>query len=238
VPESYASEVIEVRVAIGACAVACATIACVAPGAGQSNSVKMGEALAFATAAGVAQVAESVAEQNARNNAPVRHASGLGVSPSCDNEGQYACVSARPSGSPPSTPAQEMTSADARDYVLGYVNGVRKLNGVPPLERAVALDDFAQAGSEELAQDHRPGKHWTDHAQELGTRSAEVQGAPAGEAPGTLQDQLAAVLLQMTGEGPGGMHHDVLLRPEWRKLGVGLVQGDDRRTYFTVDFSN
>jgi uncharacterized protein YkwD len=230
--------VTDVRVAIGACAVACSAVACVAPGAGQSNSAKMGEALAFATAAGVAQVAESVAEQNARNNAPVRHTSGLGVSPSCDNEGQYACVSARPSGSPPSTAAQEMTSADARDYVLGYVNGVRKLNGVPAVERAVALDDFAQDGSEELAQDHRPGQHWTEHAPELGTRSAEVQGAPAGEAPGTLQDQLAAVLLQITGEGPGGMHHDVLLRPEWRKLGVGIVQSNDRRTYFTVDFSN
>jgi uncharacterized protein YkwD len=230
--------VIEVRVAIGACALACAGAACVAPGAGQSNSAKMGEALAFAAAAGVAQVAESVAEQNARNNAPVRHASGLGVSPTCDNEGQYACVSARPAGSPPSTPEQEMTTADARDYVLGYVNGVRKLNQVPPVERTTALDDFAQAASEELAQDHRPGLHWSEHAQELGTRSAEVQGSPAGEAPGNLQDQLAAVLLQMTGEGPGGMHHDVLLRPEWHKLGVGIAQGDDRRTYFTVDFSD
>lgn len=233
----YASGVIAVRVAIGACAFSCACAACVAPGAGQSNSAKMGEALAFAAAAGVAQVAESVAEQNARNNAPVRHASGLGLSTSCDNDGQYGCVSARPSGSQPPPPA-EMTGADARDYVLGYVNGVRKLNGSPPVERAVALDDFAQTGSEELAQDHRPGKHWSDHAQELGTRSAEVQGAPAGEAPGALQDQLAGVLLRMTGEGAGGMHHDLLLRPEWRKLGVGIVQGDDRRTYFTVDLTD
>lgn len=233
----YASGVIAVRAGIAAGVVALANAACVAPGAGQSNSAKMGEALAFAAAAGVAQVAESVAEQNARNNAPVRHASGLGLSPSCDNDGQYACVGVRPSGSPPA-PAQEMTSADARDYVLGFVNGVRKLNGAPAVERAVALDDFAQAGSEELAQDHRPGNHWTEHSHELGTRSAEVQGAPAGEAPGTLQDQLAAVLLQMTGEGPGGMHHDLLLRAEWRKLGVGIVQSDDRRTYFTVDLTD
>lgn len=234
----YASRVIAVRVAIGACAVAYGAVACVAPGAGQSNSAKMGEALAFAAAAGAAQVAESVAEQNTRNNAPVRHASGLGLSPSCDNDNQYGCVSVRPGGAPPPPPPPEMTSADARDYVLGYVNGVRKLNGAPPVERAVSLDDFAQAGSEELAQDHRPGKHWADHAQELRTRSAEVQGSPAGEAPGALQDQLAGVLLQMTGEGPGGMHHDLLLRSEWRKLGVGIVQGDDRRTYFTVDFSD
>ncbi|HEX8791060.1 MAG TPA: CAP domain-containing protein [Polyangiaceae bacterium] len=226
-----------VRAAIGAGVFACAASACVAPGAGQSNGAKMGEALAFAAAAGVAQVAESVAEQNARNNAPVHHASGLGLSPACDNDGQYACVSARPSGSQPE-PRPEMTSADARDYVLGYVNGVRKLNGAARLERAITLDDFAQAGSEELEQDHRPGKHWTEHAQELGARSAELQGSPTGEAPAGLQDQLASVLLQMTGEGPGGMHHDVLLRTEWRKLGVGIVQGDDKRTYFTVDFTN
>lgn len=233
----YACGVIVVRAATLSWAIACAASACVAPGAGQSNSAKMGEALAFAAAAGVAQVAESVAEQNARNNAPVRHASGMGLSPACDNDDQYACVSVRPSGAP-SAPPPEMTSADARDYVLGYVNGVRKLNGAPLLERTVALDDFAQQGSEELAQDHRPGKHWTEHAQELAARTSEVQGSPAGEAPGALQDQLAAVLLQMTGEGPGGMHHDLLLRSEWRKLGVGIVQGDDRRTYFTVDFSD
>ena len=98
----------DVRLAIGACAVACSAVGCVAPGAGQSNSAKMGEALAFAAAAGVAQVAESVAEQNARNNAPAGHASGLGASPSCDNEGQYTCVSVRPSGAPPSTPEREV----------------------------------------------------------------------------------------------------------------------------------
>jgi uncharacterized protein YkwD len=221
-----------------ACVLACADTACVTPGVGQSNGAKMGEALAFAAAAGAAQVAESVAEQNARNNAPVRHASGLGLSTSCDNEGQYGCVSARPAGSPESPPPP-MSDADARDYVLGYVNGVRKLNGSSPVERTTALDDFAQAGSEELAQDHRTGKHWAEHSPELRTRSAEVQGSPEGESPGSLQDQLAAVLLQMTGEGPGGMHHDILLRPEWRKLGVGIVQeGDGGRTYFTVDFSD
>ena len=40
----------------------------------------------------------------------------------------------------------------------------------------------------------------------------------------------------MTNEGPGGMHHDVLLRREWRKVGVGLFQRAGR-TYVTVDFT-
>ena len=53
----------------------------------------MGEALAFMAAAGAAQVAQSVAEQRARNNAPVTHAGGLAVSPSCGDQAQYPCVS-------------------------------------------------------------------------------------------------------------------------------------------------
>jgi hypothetical protein len=44
------------------------------------------------------------------------------------------------------------------------------------------------------------------------------------------------MLLQMMNEGAGGMHHDVLLRPEWRKLGVGVVRRDER-LYLTMDFS-
>jgi hypothetical protein len=41
----------------------------------------------------------------------------------------------------------------------------------------------------------------------------------------------------MMGEGAGGMHHDVLLRPEWHKLGVGIASRGGRR-YFTIDFSS
>jgi hypothetical protein len=33
------------------------------------------------------------------------------------------------------------------------------------------------------------------------------------------------------------MHHDVLVRPGWRKMGVGLVTRQGR-IYFTVDFSS
>jgi uncharacterized protein YkwD len=198
----------------------------------------MGEALAFATAAGAAQVAESVAEQNARNNAPVAHAYGAGVTP-CDNDHQYACLSvgASPGEPPRNTPQPEMTDEEARDYVLGYVNGVRKLNAEPPLARDPDLDAFAQAGSEELSQDHSPGAHLAGHAQELPATSAEVQGAPDGAAPGPLQDQIAGILLPLMAEGAGGTHHDMLLRPSWRKLGVGLLKRDGR-LFFTVDFSN
>jgi uncharacterized protein YkwD len=216
---------------------ACTSVA-VGCGAGlaQSNGAKMGEALAFAAVAGAAQVAQSVAEQHARNSAPVTHAGGVGVTPQCDNEGQYGCVSVSSSPSPPAAPEAELNDDEARDYVLGYVNGVRKLNAIGPVVRDEALDAFAQAGSDELAQDHKQNQHMTAHGPELQAVSAEVQGSPDGASAGPLQDQIAGSLLRWMGEGPGGMHHDALLRPDWRKVGVGIVRSGGRM-YFTVDFS-
>jgi uncharacterized protein YkwD len=224
------------RLAFLSAAVACGVIACVAPGMGQSNGAKMGEALAFAAAAGAVQVAESVAEQNARNNAPVTHASGLAVTQGCDDAGQYACVTVTPSPDPPAEPEPDLSDDDARDYVLGYVNGVRKIHHVAPLVRDDSLDAFAQAGSDALAQDHALGRHLAQHSLELRAICAELQGSPQGSAPGPLQDQIAEILLHMMDEGPGGMHHDMMLRPDWRKLGVGILK-QGGRMYFTVDFS-
>ncbi len=206
---------------------ASASLSCGA-GLNQTNGVKLGEALAFAAAAGAAQVAEAAAEQRARNNAPVtRSSTGASLSPGCNNSGQYACLTVTPSSpgeaSAGDTPDPEMDYEEARDYVLGYVNGVRKLNGVGPVVRDDSLDTFAQAGSDELAQDHRANQHMFEHAPELRPGSAEVQGPPDGSRPGPLQEQIGELLLAFMGEGPGGMHHDTLLRPEWRKLGVGIA---------------
>ena len=205
-------------------------------GVNASNGTKMGEALAFAAIAGAAQVAQSVAEQHARNSAPVTHAGGMGVSPQCDNEGQYGCLSVSGSPTAAQAPEAELNDDEARDYVLGYVNGVRKLNALGPVVREESLDAFAQAGSDELAQDHKQNQHMTLHAPELHAVSAELQGSPDGASAGPLQDQLAGSLLRWMGEGAGGMHHDTLLRPEWRKVGVGIVRTGGR-LYFTVDFS-
>jgi uncharacterized protein YkwD len=200
-----------------------------------SNNVKMGEALSFAAVAGAVQVAESEAERQARNQRPIAHASGVNVTPGCDDQDQYACATIASSPAP-RPPEREMTDDEARDYVLGYVNGVRKLNGQPPVAHDDALDKFARDGSEQLATEHRTGQHLADHPRDFHVPVGEVQGAPAGAPPGPLQDRLGEALLQMMNEGAGGMHHDVLLRPEWRKLGVGVVERADR-LYLTMDFS-
>jgi uncharacterized protein YkwD len=222
--------------AVALAAVICAASSgCGAANVPPSNSVKLGEALAFAGVAAAAQVAQSVMEQRARNNVPIRH-TGVSASPNCDNEGQYPCVSLTASSGDPRPPEEEMSIDEAREYVLGYVNGVRKLNDVEPLASDPAVDVFAQAGSDELAKDHRQGQHVTDHARELPAFGAEVQGSPQGSSGGLLQDQLGQTLIGWMNEGQGGMHHDILLRHEWRKLGVGIAQRDGR-TYFTIDFS-
>jgi hypothetical protein len=129
-----------------------------------------------------------------------------------------------------------MSDDEARDYVLGYVNGVRKLNGVARAERDASLEAFAQAGSEELAHNHRLNGHIAEHGRELQVPAGEVQGSPDGAPPGPLQDRLGEILLGIMAEGAGGLHHDTLLRPEWRKLGVGIVSREGR-LYFTADFS-
>jgi len=209
-------------------------LAC-APGLNQSNGMKMGEALAFMAAAGAVQVAQSVAEQRARNKAPVTHAGGLAVTPSCGDQAQYPCVSVSETD-PERPPEPEMSLDEAHDYILGYVNGVRKLNAVGPVIRDPALDSFAAEGSDALSFDHRLGQHLADHAADLHAIGAEIQGSPEGSAPGPLQDQLAEIMLHAMDEGPGGMHHDILLRREWRRLGVGIVSRG-KRMYFTVDFT-
>ncbi len=240
-PSSLAAYAKGMRLALP-CAVAFpfVSLACGA-GLNQSNGMKLGEALAFAAAAGAAQVVEAAAEQRARNNAPVTQSStGANVSPGCGNSGQYACLtvtSSSPAGGADEPSEPEMGDDEARNYVLGYVNGVRKLNGVGPLVRDDSLDAFAQAGSDELAADHRPNAHWVEHVRELRAASAEVQGSPDGARPGPLQEQIGESLLGFMGEGPGGTHHDTLLMPEWRKLGVGIVTHGGR-TYLTVDCSS
>ena len=202
-----------------ALAVACQGAAC-APGVYASNGTKLGYAAAFAAVAAATQVAQAAAEQQARNRAPVTHASmGMNVSPGCDNDGQYGCLSVAPAGAAGAHPEPEMSDDEARDYVEGYLNGVRKLNGLGLLVRDDALDAFAQAGSDELAQDHLPNQHLATHAADL--HLGEIQGPADGSSPGSLQDQLATVLLRFTGEGHGGLHHDAMLRPEWRKARRG-----------------
>ena len=223
-----------IGVVVFACNLSWFGLGCSGAGAQGGNLAMAG---VFVATAAAVQVANSVAEENARRNTPVTHASPM-VSTQCDNDGQYGCVSVQAAGDPPpsadgASPAPETSEADARDFVLRYLNGVRRLNGVAPLARDGALDAFAQAGSDELAVDHRPGAHLHANADGAG---AEVQGPPEGSDGGGVQDRVGEALLRFMNEGPGGADHDAVLGPQWRRLGVGLVNLGGR-TFLTIDFA-
>ncbi len=205
-----------------------------------SNATKMTEAAAFAGSAAVAQVVASAMEAHARNNAPVGHSStGLRATTDCDNEGQYPCVSV--SGSPSSAdptraPEPEMSGEEARGYVRDYINAVRRLHDLGTLARDSAIEVAAQADSETLARDHHAGQPGIEHTGPLDASHAELQASPEAPPERLLQDRLGAILLQWMDEKPDGPHRATLMRPDWRKVGVGIVTRDGR-TYFTVDLS-
>jgi uncharacterized protein YkwD len=206
-----------------------------------SNSTKMAEAAGFAGAAAAAQVVESAMEASARNNAPVGHSgAGLRATTPCDDVAQYPCVSVSRGADPEEraeSPAErEMTVEEARSYAIAYVNGVRELNGVSPVAPDPSIEAFAQAGSEELSLDHHASKHMIDHGGELGLHHDEVQASSDGSTGGPLQDRIGEILLQWMGEKPDGMHRSTIVRPDWRRTGVGIAVRDGR-IYFTMDFS-
>ena len=131
--------------------------------------------------------------------------------------------------------APELTIEDARKHALTYVNGARYLKGAVPLELDADLNAFAQEGSEQLSRDHRAHRHIEDNAARC-AGCAENQGDANGCAPEPLADQIDGALAAMMNEGPGGAHHDNMLDPRWRRLGVGIVNPGGPM-YLTIDFA-
>ncbi len=210
--------------------------ACTPLPANAPNSTKMAQAAGFAAVAGAMQIAQTLAEERARNDAPVTHAGGR-TSAACDaSDGQYACASVAIGATDPRPPEVEMTDEQARDYVRDYVTAVRKLNGLGPVARDQQLDAFAQDGSLELASDHQPGLHLAAHAAALRARTVELQGDPLGAPPAMMQEVLGAILMAAMDEAPGGPRREKLLGRAWSRVGVGIVRLGGR-TYVTIDVS-
>lgn len=129
--------------------------------------------------------------------------------------------------------------ADAfRQHCLDQLNRYRAQSGAPPLVLDAQLDDFAQAGSDELSRDHMPHQHFLGAAQN-GTliAQAENQGSPTGWPTAPEDQQIDQVLDTMFGEGPGGGHHDNIVNPNYKRVGVGLVEDANGQLYFTNDFA-
>jgi uncharacterized protein YkwD len=126
---------------------------------------------------------------------------------------------------------------------LEVLNMYRAANNAPALVLSDALNTFAATGSQQLAAGGPAHGHFqqaiTDHTL---FSSGFCSGAGENQAPGWAINNdenktIDAILKSMMDEGPGGGHHDNIVNPQFRLVGVGLlVQGGG--LYFTNDFSN
>lgn len=145
---------------------------------------------------------------------------------------------------PPDMPA---ASADRfAQHNLDRINMYRQQAGLTPLVLDAKLSAFALEGSKEL----KSGKPWHGHIggaskEELdraGFRGywAENQGGESRALPDPVANeerQIEHVVDGMMKEGPGGGHHDNIMAPGARRLGVGIVEDPDGGITLTNDFS-
>lgn len=156
---------------------------------------------------------------------------------------------------PPPRPADPWPGDPLVKLNVDVINAYRKKHGVPPVVYDAKISAFALAGSKQLAKDHTPHAHFNAKVKSqlgdpeamkgksgFGSRAAENQGdwngipelAP-GAANGKTQIELTMKL--MYDEGPGGGHHDNMLNPKFRRVGVGLHYVG-KKLYLTNDFSD
>ncbi|RYX81212.1 hypothetical protein EON83_25160 [bacterium] len=144
---------------------------------------------------------------------------------------------------PPSQPAQSGNGEgiDASiQYNLKQLNVLRARAGVPALKLDAQLNAFARQGSIELMKTHVPHGHFTKAdvwKNGFDNNAAENQGDPNGWFPGPLNQSIDQILKAMMDEGPGGGHHDAIINPAFKRVGIGLVKDGNGRLYFTNDFS-
>jgi uncharacterized protein YkwD len=126
---------------------------------------------------------------------------------------------------------------------LDVVNQFRAAEGAPPVSIDPDMSRFAQAGSDELSQDHAPHQHF-ENAQDApfrgsaGENQGDPNGWPQADGDATMNqlDQIQQILQAMYDEGPGGGHHDNIVNPAYTRLGVGLVTVEGQ-LYLTNDFT-
>lgn len=151
-----------------------------------------------------------------------------------------------PAPPPPARAADPMPNDPVVKHNVDRVNAFRAQKGLAPLLYDAKISAFAHAGSERLARDHSPHAHFAANAQGapgFGSRSAENQGDPSGVpsmAPDPITNgrkQVDVMLELMMAEGPGGGHHDNMMNPAYRRIGVGIVFSGGKM-YMTNDFSD
>lgn len=149
----------------------------------------------------------------------------------------------------PTAPAQAQPAiASFEQYNLDRINAYRRAAGVAPLVMDAQLASFAREGNARLMRDHVPHGHFASQGPGLFSRgfsggAAENQGSPNGW-PRLASDpnenrrrQIDDILASMMREGPGGGHHDNMLNPKMKRIGIALAEDSAGRLYLTNDFS-
>ena len=148
---------------------------------------------------------------------------------------------------PPARPEDPYPGDPLVKYNVEQINRYRGAKGLGPVLYDAKISAFATKGSERLSKDHKAHAHFganVDGAPGFGSRSAENQGDPAGvpvidpsDAVKNGKKQIDVMLKLMMDEGPGGGHHDNMMNPRFRRVGIGLVYAGGR-LYLTNDFSD
>lgn len=161
-----------------------------------------------------------------------------------------------PAPTPPDRPADALPSDALVKYNLELLNAYRKKHGAAPLLYDAKISAFALAGSQQLQKDHTPHAHFKAKVKGamsdpeamkggsgFGSKAAENQGDWEGIPeldPDPVKNgrlQVEGTLKLMYDEGPGGGHHDNMLNPAFKRVGIGFVR-DGKKLYLTNDFSN
>lgn len=139
-------------------------------------------------------------------------------------------------------------AGDFEKYNLDRINQLRAQAGLQPLVLDAQLTQFAREGSAQLMRDHVPHGHFAQSGSSMWKQgfngaAAENQGSNTGW-PRLAQDptsnekqQIDQILSMMMREGPGGGHHDNILNPKMKRMGIGLVEDSEGKLWMTNDFS-
>jgi uncharacterized protein YkwD len=141
-------------------------------------------------------------------------------------------------------------------YNVDAINAYRKKHGAPMLKYDAKISVFATAASKQLSGDHKAHAYFNAHIKTqlggedakkgksgFGSRGAENQGDWDGVPRLDKNDlangkqQIDVMMKLMYDEGPGGGHHDNMLNPKFKRVGIGLVYAGDK-LYLTNDFSD
>ncbi len=117
---------------------------------------------------------------------------------------------------------------------LEQINAYRAQAGVPALQMDTQLNDFARQGSVELQQNHQSFGHYKTKGKGGSTGIwEEIQSHPGGwPIDGGLNATIDSLLQALMNTSS----RDVILNPQFRSVGIGLVMDDDK-LYLTNDFS-